>query len=86
MTMSMKTAVFSDVMPYSMVNVDKCSRGAYYLHHQCDEILVNTYQTTCSNMNTNITFGDYSTAISVNKIKPNYMWHNREDHNLNKLR
>jgi hypothetical protein len=34
---STKFRVFWDVPPCSHVEVDRCFRGAYYLHHQGDE-------------------------------------------------
>jgi hypothetical protein len=41
----LKVAVSRDVAPYSLVDIDPYFRGAYYLHHQGDDI-VNIYQTT----------------------------------------
>jgi hypothetical protein len=34
---SMKFRVFWDILPCSQVDVDRCFRGAYCLHHQGDE-------------------------------------------------
>jgi hypothetical protein len=34
MVMSMKMAVFWDVAPCSLVDIDRCFRGAYSFHHQ----------------------------------------------------
>jgi hypothetical protein len=37
--MSMKIAVFWDVAPYSVVDIDQSFMGAYKLHHQGDEFM-----------------------------------------------
>jgi hypothetical protein len=36
MATNMKMAIFWDVAPCSLVDTDKCFRGAYFLHHQGD--------------------------------------------------
>jgi hypothetical protein len=47
----MKMALFWDVAPRSLVDINRHFRGAYCLHHQCDgwsnssEALVNIFQT-----------------------------------------
>jgi hypothetical protein len=38
---SMKMAVFWDVAPCSLIDTDRHFRGAYCLHHQGDEALMN---------------------------------------------
>jgi hypothetical protein len=47
----MKTTVFSDVAPCSLVGTDRCFRGAYCLHHQGERLLqlyqLATKQTHC---------------------------------------
>jgi hypothetical protein len=43
---SMKTAAFWDIVPCSLVVVDRRFRGAYYLHHQGDEYVVTLIKMT----------------------------------------
>jgi hypothetical protein len=44
MAVSMKMIIaFWDVVPFSLVEVDRCFRGAYYLHHEGDDDGGNTH-------------------------------------------
>jgi hypothetical protein len=47
-TSSLNMTIFWDVTPCSLVDTDRCLRGAYCLHHQgdCSETSVSIYQTT----------------------------------------
>jgi hypothetical protein len=47
---SMKTTVFLDVAPYSLVYIDRRFRSAYCFHHQGDETSLNFCQTARRNI------------------------------------
>jgi hypothetical protein len=46
MLLNLKVTVFWDVAPFNIVEIDRCFRGAYRLHHQGDEETVSTSETS----------------------------------------